>query len=155
MIEIVKEKTCAVTGHRVVKKNFDKEVLRQTLIKIINDGYDTFLIGMAIGFDTLCFNVLLSLKEEYKLKIIACVPCLNQDKFFNKKQKTEYENIIRNSDDVRILSEEYSTNCMQNRNKFMVDNSNVLIAYLYKSVGGTYYTVKYAMEEGKEVIYLK
>ena len=49
---INKAKTCAVTGHRVLNQNFDSEGLTLTLKKVIKAGFDTFLVGMAIGFDT-------------------------------------------------------------------------------------------------------
>jgi hypothetical protein len=44
---------------------------------------------------------------------------------------------------------------MKKRNKFMVDNVELVFCYLTKSLGGTYYTVKYAIENDKKIIYFK
>ena len=40
-------------------------------------------------------------------------------------------------------------------NRYMVDHSDLVVAYLRYAGGGTYYTVKYAVERGKEILYLK
>lgn len=150
---MIKEKTCCFSGHRILPLDFDKESFEKLVYKTVNDGFDTFLCGMAIGFDALCFSVLERVKESYDIKIIACVPCNTQSKFFNKKQKKEYERMISDADEVIVVTEEYYDGCMMERNKFMVDNSSRLICYLNYGHGGTYSTVKYAVESGVEVVY--
>ena len=57
-------------------------------------------------------------------------------------------------DERVVISKEYTAGCMMKRNRYMVDNADVVLAYLKKSSGGTYNTVKYAVSEGKEVIYI-
>ena len=151
---IIKEKTCAVTGHRVVSKKLDPKEVENSLYKVINDGFDTFLCGMALGFDTLCFNILCRLKKDNPIKIIACVPCDSQDTFFTKKQKAEYKKMLDNADEVIYVSKTYFDGCMQVRNQFMVDNASKLIAYLNAGYGGTYNTVKYAIDRGVSVEYV-
>jgi uncharacterized phage-like protein YoqJ len=152
---IVKEKTCAVTGHRYGFNEINREKLKNIFLDLISLGFDNFLIGMAIGFDTICFQTLENLRKEYKIKITACVPCIKQYAKFNKEQTEEYFRQIENSDEVIILSREYKDGCMQKRNEFMVDNSTSLVAYLTRYSGGTYKTVKYAIEQNKKVIYIK
>ena len=56
-------KTCAVTGHRIIF-DLDRDKLKQTFINIIQDGYDTFLDGFAVGFDTVCFDILTEIKKK-------------------------------------------------------------------------------------------
>lgn len=137
-----------------MSNKFNTEELKKAVYNAINGGFSCFLVGMAIGFDTLCFNILLDIKKEKDIKIIACVPCADQSEFFNKKQKKEYYELIKQADEVVILAEEYYEGCMQKRNEFMIDNSSRLICYLKVNHGGTYSTVKYAVEKGVEVIYL-
>ncbi len=151
---IEKSKTCSFTGHRIVSSKFNPEDIEKAAYKAINDGFDTFLCGMAIGFDTLCFNVLETVRLEKRIKIIACVPCDSQSKFFNAKQKAQYERMLSVADEVIYVSQEYFDGCMQKRNFFMIDNSSRVIAYLNVNRGGTYQTVKYAVESGVEVEYL-
>ena len=135
-------------------KNFDVAEIEKAVYNAINDGFSTFLVGMAIGFDSVCFNVLEKIRQEKKIKIISCVPCKDQSEFFNSKQKAEYERMIKAADKVVYLAESYYEGCMQARNEFMIDNSSRLICYLKTSYGGTYATVKYAVEKEREIVYL-
>ena len=152
MIEINKNTTCAVTGHRKVEFFFNKQALLKKLEQICENGYDTFLVGMALGFDTLCFKALEKIREKRKIRIIACIPCLEQDKLFNDAQKKEYKKMIESADEKVVLSPHYTKYCMMQRNRYMVDNSSLLLAYLREEKGGTKNTVKYAEKSGKNII---
>lgn len=151
-ILIDKEKTCAVSGHRILDKDFDAKKLKENFLSLINSGYENFLIGMAIGFDSVCFKTLESLRKEYKIKIIACVPCKNQSEKFSLSQKIEYDRQIKSADEVIILEEKYVNGCMQKRNRFLVDNASVLLCYLKKEQGGTAYTYNYAIKNNIKTI---
>ena len=146
-IIINKYTTCAVTGHRTLPRNFDKEKLKKVFIKLIKDGFNTFLIGMAVGFDTVCFQTLEKLREEYPIKIIACIPCRNQSCRFSENQKIEYNRMVSVADEKIVLSEEYTPSCMQKRNEFMVDNCAFLVSFLIRNYGGSYNTVRYAAKK--------
>ena len=155
MIENViinKDYTVCVSGHRDVERNFDKEKLKGIFIKLIEGGVDTFLVGMAVGFDTICFHILEELKSEFNIRIIACIPCITQSYKFNILQKKEYERMLSVSDEKVYVSKEYTPYCMFKRNKFMVDNSTVLVCYLRKSSGGTYNTYNYAKKIDRTMI---
>lgn len=145
-------KACAVTGHRVLEISFDKNNVKKVLLELINNGYDTFLIGMALGFDTVCFQLLSEIKKEKDIKIIACIPCPTQSYKFSKKQKKLYDEMVSTADEKIILSPSYDEKCMQRRNKYMVDNCSVLLAYLRRDFGGTVNTVKYAQKKGIKII---
>ena len=151
---INKAKTLAFTGHRILSAEFNKEKLEIILEKFIEKDFDTFLIGMALGFDTVCFQTLEKLKEKYPtIKIIACVPCLTQAYKFNRLQKEEYDRMLSVADEKIILSTEYTPTCMMKRNKFMVDNASVLLAYLERDYGGTANTVRYAKKMDVPIFY--
>lgn len=145
-------KACAFTGHRVLYSDFNKNKLIAIVEKLIKENYDTFLVGMAIGFDTECLKILIELKNKYNIKTVACIPCKNQYAKFNKKQKQEYFELIEKVDEKIVLAEEYTPNCMKVRNEFMVKNSSVVVAYLKKDFGGTNQTVKFAEKLGKKII---
>ena len=154
MPPLIKEKTCAFSGHRILSGNFNENELKNVVNGLIAKDFDTFLVGMALGFDTACFKVLEDVRKKNDIKIIACVPCRDQYKFFNKKQKAEYGRMIDSANEVVYLSENYYDGCMFERNKFMVDNCSVLVSYLNFNRGGTYQTVKYAVENNVKIIYL-
>jgi uncharacterized phage-like protein YoqJ len=141
---INKARAVAITGHRVLYDDFKVDKLKKLLTKFVDKDFNVFLVGMALGFDTICFQVLEELRKEKDLKIIACVPCLKQDYKFTLKQKQEYERMLASADEKIILSKEYYSGCMQKRNRFMVDNCSVVLAYLKRDFGGTANTVNYA-----------
>lgn len=147
-------RTCAFTGHRTLYDDFNGETVKKEIEKLLNDGFNTFLVGMAIGFDTECFKILLNLKKENDIKIVACIPCENQAAKFNAAQKKEYFSLIALADEIVIVSKEYTPICMKKRNEFMVNNSSVLIAYLKRDYGGTRQTVKVAEKQGKKIIFV-
>ncbi len=153
-INIIKEKTCALTGHRTIETNFNVEKLREIFIKLIDIGINTFLCGMAVGFDTLAFKVLYNLKKQKDLRIIACIPCKNQDKSFSDSQKLEYAKMLEVADESILISEEYTKFCMMKRNIFMVDNACVLVAYQKKDKGGAKNTVEYAKKQNIQIIHV-
>lgn len=148
-------RACSVTGHRIMEKDIENIPLKETFIKLIKDGgYDTFLIGMALGFDTLCFQVLEKIREEENIKLIACVPCKSQAERFTSVQKKEYQRMINSADESVLISEEYTSDCMRKRNEYLVDNSSVIISYLRRNFGGTLQTVNYARKKGIKIISL-
>ena len=151
-MEIIREKTICVSGHRYIGKDLNERRVEGFLVKLIEKGFDTFLIGMALGFDTLCFQILERLREKNSIKIIACIPCPSQPEKFNKKQKEEYFRLLSVADEKVVLSQEYTPFCMQKRNQFMVDNSFAVLCYLNKNSGGTFNTVNYAKKKNVFVI---
>ncbi len=146
--EFDKKFACAITGHRFLPSDFDKNILKSDLIYLINSGFTTFNVGMAIGFDTEVCKYLLELKKDYGIKIVACIPFNNQNEKFNKIQKLDYLILIGKCDAVYVLNREYDKYCYFERNRFMVDNSSAVYAYINYSKGGTYQTVKYAETKG-------
>lgn len=149
---MIKENTCAFTGHRELEKNFDCAQLKARIEEYIRQGYDTFLSGMAVGFDMLAAQTVLDLKDKYpSIRLIACIPCKQQSRYYSAEEKLRYEKILSFCDQIKILSDGYYQGCMQSRDRYMVDNSSLLIAYKRKNSGGTYYTVKYALSENKRI----
>ena len=149
---INKAKAVAVTGHRRLYDDYNKKDVIQTFSSLIEIGYDTFLVGMAVGFDTECFHVLEELRKEFSIKIIECIPCRCQDETFIVSQKREYRRMIEVADEKIVLQEEYDKKCMLKRNMFMVDNCSTLVAYMRKESGGTAFTVNYARKKNVYVL---
>ncbi len=153
-ILINKSRTACFSGHRILDKQFNLRAVEEIIDKLIQKGFDTFLVGMALGFDTVCFKILEKVRKVRPIKIIACIPCVKQADRFNQKQKIEYDRMLLSADDRIILSKEYTDRCMQKRNEFMVDNSSVLVCYLRQNRGGTFNTVNYAKKNDVPIIEL-
>ena len=139
---------CAVTGHRVLSSDFSKEELRAALRALAAAGVRTFLCGMALGFDLLCAEEVLLLREELPVRLVACIPCADQAARYPKFARERYERILDRCDERAVLHERYCDGCMFERNRYMVDRADLLLAYFTGRRGGTKYTVGYAEKRG-------
>lgn len=139
---------CAVTGHRVLSSDFSKEELRAALRALAAAGVRTFLCGMALGFDLLCAEEVLVLREELPVRLVACIPCADQAARYPKSARERYERILDRCDERAVLHERYCDGCMFERNRYMVDRADLLLAYFTGRRGGTKYTVGYAEKRG-------
>ena len=154
---MVRNKTCAITGHRDLPPDFDYDLLISELKNVAESGYEYFLDGLAIGFDTACFRALETLRRDgVNVKIVGVVPCADQSRSFTTEQKAEYERMKKSADILLCEEKKYFRGCMLARNDFLVDNSSLLFAY-YSGMkrGGTYYTVNRALKNGVAVNYFK
>ncbi len=160
-----KKQTACFTGHRPQKLSWGfnendvgclamKEITKIEIQNaIINYGITHFISGMAIGFDIIAAELVLELKKDYPFITLECaIPCKEQDKLWREQQKLRYKNILSQADKVTYVSDRpYFDGCMQQRNKYMIDNSSVLIALFNGKAGGTKQTVDYAKEKGLKV----
>ena len=71
---------------------------------------------------------------------------------FLENDKERYNKILNSCDEQILLNSRYFNGCMQLRDRFMVDNSDVLVCFLRKDDGGTFYTVNYARRKGIKII---
>jgi len=148
--------TCCFTGHRRIPPEEYDEIaskLEDILCQLINTGYQFFGAGGALGFDTLAAMTVLKVKKKYPhIKLILVLPCRNQTAKWKASDVKVYEYIKSQADKVVYISEEYTADCMFKRNRHLVDNSSVCIAYCTKEEGGTAYTVEYAYTKHIKVI---
>ena len=150
-----REVSCAFTGHRELLEDFLEKNLLKTIESLLKKGVNTFYCGMAKGFDLLAGETILNLKKKYpNIKLVACVPYYGQEKGFSEKDKKRYVNLLKKADEKVLLSEIYYKGCLLERNRYIVDKSKYLIAYLKKDTGGTAYTVRYAIKKDLEILYL-
>lgn len=145
---------CALTGHRKLGDDFDETALSAELEQLIRDGCKTFYCGMAMGFDLAACECLLKIRQSYDIEIIACIPAPEQPDKFPKREKERYFELLKQCDGKNISCEHMTNYCFFERNRYMVDHCDVLIAYLHEDRGGTAYTVNYAKKQGKEILYV-
>ena len=164
-----KAKKCCFTGHRpqrlpwgyrecgcAFEKCYDD--LESAIIKAIFDGYTYFISGVALGIDMLASEIVLKLKNEYDIKLECAIPCMEQSKGWNSKAKLRYQNIVDHADIVTYVAHSlYFDGCMEERNKYMVENSSRIIAVYGGRFGGggTKKTIEYAQKKGLEVVFIE
>lgn len=159
---------CCFTGHRPesLKVLFNKsseeycalkKVLSSVIDSCIDDGYTDFISGMARGIDIMAAEIVIEKKKNNPLlSLHAALPCPNQCDGWTNIEKEQFKELLSCADTKTIISPIFTSTCMLSRNRYMVDNSERVIAVwngYFK--GGTAYTVRYAKKEGKEIINIR
>ena len=126
-------------------------------------GYDTFLCGMAEGFDLEAAEAVLRLKGRNRqvpgtasqpIRLIAVIPYQRQAARFSPTDRNRYDAAIRQADERILLSPTYYAGCFHARNDYLVDHASLLLCYYNGTKGGTQYTVHRALKRGVPVINL-
>jgi uncharacterized phage-like protein YoqJ len=146
---------CCFTGHREIPEDVTEQLVSRVTAKI-NDlyarGVTTFLTGGAVGFDTLAAQAVIRCRDAgMDIRLTLVIPCQDQASRWKQEDIAIYERVKELANDIVCLSEHYYRGCMQRRNRYLVDNSDICVCYLTKGSGGTAYTVKYAETKGKPV----
>jgi len=161
---IINMKTCAFTGHRPQNLPFGfeekdrrcralKKLLRREIIRQIKEnGVTHFITGMALGTDMYAAEIVLMLKSRYRNITLECaIPCQSQADKWSPEQQARYRDIVSRCDKQTLIQRMYTADCMHRRNRYMVDQADVLIAVWDGGSGGTGMTVQYAQGQGKPV----
>ena len=117
------------------------------------EGYRHFLCGMAMGCDLYFCECALALREMHgDVTVEAVVPCPSQADAWPAAQRQRYAGLLAACDFETLVSQVYTSSCMQRRDRYMVDHSSLLIAAFDGTAGGTRYTMEYAMRRGIHVV---
>jgi len=154
-------KTACFTGHRPHKLfgyNSDTignqriiSSIRTEIVNHINKGVNTFITGMALGIDIWSALEVLKLKENFYIRLVCAIPCVEQYKKWKPEDIKIYNEILAQADEIFFVSKKsYDNKCMRQRDEWMVNHSNYVISVFNgETNGGTYLTVKYAEKHNK------
>ena len=157
--------TCAFTGHRPERFSFGydesaeqcnelKALLADWIGIFVASGIKTFYYGAAQGVDMWAAEIVIGLKKSHNdLQLIAVLPCETQALQWPPDLRDRYYNILTDCDDVVKLNKEYTATCMNERNRYLVDHTDYILAvYDGHSDGGTAFTVGYAKENDRTIL---
>ena len=155
--------SCAFTGHRPQKLPWRyreederclalKRRIRDVVESAYEEGYCHFLCGMAQGCDLYFCEIVLALRAKHpEVTLEAAVPCPTQADAWPEAERDRYRELVARCDMETMVSDTYSSTCMQRRDRYMVDHAMLLIAAFDGTAGGTRYTVEYALRRGIEI----
>jgi uncharacterized phage-like protein YoqJ len=127
----------------------------RALSSMIHQGVTEFRTGGALGFDTLAALKVLDLREKYPdIRLAVYVPCKEQDAKWSERDRAIYRGILKRADETLLLRQTYTHGCMLERNRAMVDGSDVCIAFVTNGKSGSAYTLRYAEQRGLRTINL-
>lgn len=147
-------RTAAFTGHRDYRGEAP-EALRQAVRTLCEAGVETFLCGMAVGFDLAAAEAVAALRSEYAaVRLVAVLPFAEQSARFSPHEQARYDRMLAAADSRLLLSERYEPACYRRRNDYLVDHAAHLIAWYDGRSGGTQYTFRRAMHAGLRIVNL-
>lgn len=159
-----RELACCFTGYRPSKFPFRldrsskdyidfENALYKEIFSAYSCGVKTFTSGMAMGFDIIAAETVLSLRRaKPDVRLVCAIPFRNQAKDFPSDWQQRYVDILNAADEIIYVCEEYNRGCYFKRNKYMVDNSDMVITWFDGRTGGTANTIEYAKRKGRSVI---
>lgn len=153
---------CAFTGHRSQNLPFAgeedvrcvafKQRIRCAVEALAQAGYSHFLTGGALGFDTYAAEAVMGVRRQYPwITLEVAVPFDAQAERWSAFSRLRYEWILNQADLVTWVGHAYSQTCMRDRNRYLVDHCDLLLAAFDGRPGGTMLTVTYARSRGREV----
>ena len=158
-----RESTCCFTGHRPDKLPWrDDEwdprcvALKERLAAALEDAYNKgmrhFICGMARGADFYFCEAVLALRERRPgVTVGGGLPCEEQAAHWKERDRNRYFRLVAQCDYETMVQHHYDRGCMLRRDRYMVDRSSMIIAVYGGVLGGTMYTLSYAMKKGLEV----
>ena len=137
------------TGHRPEKLFLvDKEIIRELEREIelaIENGFTTFITGMARGVDIWAAEIVLKLRKKNKeLHLICASPYEGFETRWSRDWQNRYKKVMEKADLVKYISNKYTPSCLRIRNEWMVNHSNRVISVYNGKAGGTRNTINYA-----------
>ncbi len=151
-------RTVCFTGHRNISYEAAMrlpELLEQVIAQLCERGATTFRAGGAMGFDTVAALKVLDMKDKYPhIRLELILPCRNQTERWDEISTRTYHYILERADSHRFLFDSYFEGCMLERDRRLVEGSDVCVAYCVRSHGGTAYTYTHALRAGLELINL-
>ena len=150
------------------------KALKDAIMEVFNNSEDKdfkFIFGGALGIDQMSFEIVSTIIKPYvenregKIILELAIPFKDQpNNWHNELDINTYNSQLKEADIVTYVDtldnykikgyEEgrYYPAKMQKRNEYIVDKSNIIIAVLDGSKGGTYNCVQYTKKQNKKII---
>ena len=136
-------------GHRTVFHNVSESLSASIEELITKHNVKTFMTGGMGDFDGQFATAVRGFQRQYKdIKLVLVKPYFSNELNTNKYY---YEMVY---DDVIIpdvLAGVHPKSAITKRNRWMVENSDFIIAYVHRDHGGAYSAVRYANKIGRPV----
>lgn len=149
-------------GENHSKQNKISYLLYEQICRAVEDGYDTFCFGGCAGAEiiaaeqVLIRRVIKQTEDPKHIFLIAVIPFEEQANDWSFYWHEKYYDVLKKCDEVITLNTRFEESCYEDRNLYMLQRCNRLIAVCDgKSEGSTKRAVQYAKNNGKEVIIIE
>ena len=142
-------KACCGFGHRNVFENISSK-LDNAVEEAIAQGCEIFYTGAMGVFDSLFSSAVRSAKKVYPhIKLIGVKP------YFTNDINTDKDYYAALYDDIIIpdeLAGIHPKAAIKARNRWIIDNSDIVLIYTVRNFGGAYEAKRFAERNGKRLI---
>lgn len=158
-------KAC-VTGHRPMKlfrsapysaENFHKlTVFAQEVLSWATKNLELteVITGMALGWD----QAIAKAAFQLEIPFTAATPFEGQENYWPLPTQAMYHDLLKNAKEVVVVtkpkpvSTKLVIKALQDRNAWMIDNSELVMALWDGSSGGTHNAIQYATKKDRKVL---
>lgn len=144
------DRICSFFGHRDVFCDLSNELYKAIETAITEYSITTFYVGDRGNFDRQASGAVLAMKQKYEqIRLVLVLPYFtNKLNEYKEIYESQYDEIIIPS----ILDGVHPKGAITKRNRWMVNESELIISYITREFGGAYDTVKYASKRNKRII---
>ena len=119
-------------------------------------SYQHFISGGAMGMDMFAAETVLELKNKYPEILLEMVsPFDAQAAKWAPEYQWRHDALFGKADIVTATGHAYTKSCMFVRNRYLVENADLLLAAYDGQPGGTEMTIRYAKQMGIQVCCIK
>ena len=131
-------------GHsKIVDKEAVRERLTSEICNLLSSGYTTFYLGGYGDFDLMAASVLREMKDSYpSIDRVLVLPYLDR----------KYDEKLYDSTVYPPLESVPKRFTISKRNEWMVEQADVVIAYVTHDWGGAAKTLEYAVRKKSQII---
>ena len=164
MKEYSESQTCCFTGHRASglpwgtnEEDGRCAALKRSIAGVVEELYDAgirrYICGMALGCDMYFAEIVGELRSRRPdVCLEAAIPCIGQEERWSEANRERYRRLVEGADARTVISHRYTFDCMEKRNRYMVESSSVVVAVYSGGRGGTFNTLRMSYKLGRQII---
>lgn len=143
---------CTFAGHRHLAHDIDAELREQIRRAVEQDGVQEFWCGGMGAFDLRCASAVRELKKDFPdVRLALVLPSARSAASAKALVPSAYdEAFVCDASDGA-----YPKQAITLRNHWMVENADLLIAYVQRDFGGAYTAVRQALKKKKPVRFIR
>lgn len=159
----MKTKSSCFTGHRenklpynIKSKEYElvENQIKDEILRLINIGVTDFYVGGQTGVDTTSAQLVIYLRDVcgYPIKLHLVIPYKDMYMFSTPLQQDDFVFIQKRVDSEVVLNEKYVKDCFRQRNQYMIDRSDYLVAvWDGNRNSGTWMTINMGNKKGLHI----
>jgi Uncharacterized protein conserved in bacteria len=153
-------KKCCFDGYTPFELSYNdidyvklKCVITEVVLKLIQEEYYYYLCGFDQGADICFAESVVELKKKYHgIYLQSVIPYEDQASDWSESDREQYFDLLSYCDKETLLYTHFQKGCLSERNKYLVSNSDILIATYDGRLSLTMQTIVYAKKLCKDII---